>query len=167
MLRAKFDYLMRLLKVWLVDIERRQKEIVDQEARRSTIAANIAAHAGTVSIAQGRNMRHLATVSVFFLPLTYITSAFGMTKRPTEQSYWMFGVVTAAVYIPFFSLVISLNSKRGFDFWEQTSKAVAQSLAVLLWTRSRVAAMKLRTWRQAPPSKHQRDAGGDVEIGRP
>lgn len=115
-LRAKFDRKVQRLEDLSREIEARQKEIVDQEARRSTIAANIAAHASTVTIQQGRNIRLLATVSVFFLPLTYVTSVFGMTNMPTEQNYWMFGAVTAAVCVPFFTLVISLNNERGFAF---------------------------------------------------
>lgn len=40
-----------------------------------------------------------------------------MTNMPTEQHYWMFGLVTATVCVPFFVLIGSLNTTRGMDFW--------------------------------------------------
>lgn len=56
-------------------------------------------------------------MSIFFLPLTFVTSVFGMTNMPTERHYWMFGIVTATVCVPFFVLIGSLNTTRGMQFW--------------------------------------------------
>jgi hypothetical protein len=42
---------------------------------------------------QGHNIKLLTLVSIFFLPLTFVTSVFGMTNMPTERHYWMFGIV--------------------------------------------------------------------------
>ncbi|KAK0788103.1 hypothetical protein LTS16_023753 [Friedmanniomyces endolithicus] len=70
-----------------------------------------------ITIKQGHNIRLLTLVSIFFLPLTFVTSVFGMTNMPTERHYWTFGIATATICIPFFVLLGSLNSTRGMNFW--------------------------------------------------
>lgn len=58
---------------------------------------------------QGQNIRLLTLVSVFFLPLSFVTSVFGMTNMPTEQRYWIFGTVLVAVCVPVFLVVAFIN----------------------------------------------------------
>lgn len=132
--RERIEKFLCLLKDLSHSVDLRQKEIVDQEARRSAMVADAAANASTIAIQQGHNIRLLTTVSIFFLPLTYVTSIFGMTNMPTEQSYWMFGVVTTAVCVPFFVLVAYLNNKIGPAFWRRQAERTAQSFkGLVVW----------------------------------
>ncbi|PPJ53180.1 hypothetical protein CBER1_11678 [Cercospora berteroae] len=66
-----------------------------------------------ITIQQGHNIKLLTLVSIFFLPLTFVTSVFGMTNMPEERQYWHFGIVTATVCVLFFILIGSLNTVRG------------------------------------------------------
>ncbi|PBP25214.1 hypothetical protein BUE80_DR003680 [Diplocarpon rosae] len=70
-----------------------------------------------VTILQGHNIKLLTLVSIFFLPLTFVTSVFGMTNMPTERDFTWFGVTMATVCIPFFLLIGSLNTTSGMTFW--------------------------------------------------
>lgn len=76
-----------------------------------------------ITIQQGHNIKLLTLVNIFFLPLTFVTSVFGMTNMPTEQHYWAFGITMATVCIPFFCLVGSLNSTSGIAWWQNKTKA--------------------------------------------
>ncbi|TVY32020.1 hypothetical protein LSUB1_G008535 [Lachnellula subtilissima] len=71
----------------------------------------------TVTILQGHNIKLLTLVSIFFLPLTFVTSVFGMTNMPTQHQFKWFGIVMATVCIPFFLLIGSLNTTSGMAFW--------------------------------------------------
>lgn len=81
-----------------------------KESRKSVEATE-------TTIQQGHNIKLLTLVSIFFLPSQFVTSVFGMMNMPQTPSYWTFGVVLAAVCVPFFILIGSLNTNRGMTFW--------------------------------------------------
>lgn len=102
-----------------------------------------------MTIQQGHNIKLLTLVSIFFLPLTFVTSVFGMTNMPTTPHYWvcyehhalvitfadapqLFGIVTATVCIPFFILIGSLNTTRGMHFWREKTAAFFHNFGRLL-----------------------------------
>jgi hypothetical protein len=86
-----------------------------------------------VTILQGHNIKLLTLVgfpdsleasytdpgqvSIFFLPLTFVTSVFGMTNMPQEQNFKDFAIVMSVVCVPFFLLIGSLNTTSGMTFW--------------------------------------------------
>jgi hypothetical protein len=70
-----------------------------------------------VTTLQGHNIKLLTLVSILFLPLIFVTSVFGMTNMPSEGSFEPFGITMAAVCVPFFLLIGSLNTSSGFTFW--------------------------------------------------
>jgi hypothetical protein len=61
-----------------------------------------------ITVMQGDNIRLLTLVSIFFLPLTFVTSIFGMTNMPTNGSFRTFGIVIAAICVPTYFLIISV-----------------------------------------------------------
>lgn len=63
-------------------------------------------------------------VSIFFLPLTFVTSVFGMTNMPTDSGFHNFAIVMTTVCIPFFLLIGSLNTTKGMEFWTLRTKKV-------------------------------------------
>ncbi len=51
------------------------------------------------------------------MPMTFVTSVFGMTNMPAEHFFRYFAITMAAVCIPFFGLIAFLNTTAGMDFW--------------------------------------------------
>ncbi|KAK5717292.1 hypothetical protein LTR15_009185 [Elasticomyces elasticus] len=136
-LRAKFETEVQNLRKQIDENEQRRREIRGlkeelftgtsvQESRKSIENTEI-------TIQQGHNIRLLTLVSIFFLPLTFVTSVFGMTNMPTDMNYWDFGIVTITVCVPFFILLGSLNTTRGMHFWRV--KTVALLGNVGLWMK--------------------------------
>ncbi|EDN97187.1 hypothetical protein SS1G_11712 [Sclerotinia sclerotiorum 1980 UF-70] len=70
-----------------------------------------------VTILQGHNIKLLTMVSIFFLPLTFVTSVYGMTNMSTVQNFTPFGITMVTVCVPFFFLVGALNTTSGMQFW--------------------------------------------------
>lgn len=84
-LRAKFEAEMDNLRKLMAKNELRREKITGlkedlftgtsiQESRKSVENTEI-------TIQQGHNIKLLTLVSIFFLPLTFVTSVFGMTSR--------------------------------------------------------------------------------------
>ena len=80
------------------------------------------------TVQQGHNIKLLTLVSIFFLPLTFVTSVFGMTNMPQRDNYTDFAVVVAVVCIPFFILIGSLNTASGMKFWRAKTGAAFRSI---------------------------------------
>ena len=85
------------------------------ESRRSVDQAMI-------TVQQGHNIKLLTLVTIFFLPLTFVTSVFGMTNMSQTASFRDFGIVTAAVCLPTYMLIGSLNTYSGVQFWRQKTR---------------------------------------------
>ncbi|KAI6909121.1 hypothetical protein KC334_g4225 [Hortaea werneckii] len=135
-LRAKFDAEMDNLRKLIAKNDLRREKITGlkedlftgtsiQESRKSVENTEI-------TIQQGHNIKLLTLVSIFFLPLTFVTSVFGMSNMPTAQHYNTFGIVTAVVCVPFFVLIGSLNTTRGMHFWHEKSRVALHKLAIFI-----------------------------------
>lgn len=72
-----------------------------------------------ITVIQGNNIKILTLVTIFFLPLTFVTSVFGMTNMDPKDNFVRFGIVTLAVCLPTYMLIGSLNTESGFEFWTQ------------------------------------------------
>ena len=72
-----------------------------------------------ITVIQGNNIKILTLVTIFFLPLTFVTSVFGMTNMDPKDNFVRFGVVTVAICLPTYMLIGSLNTERGFEFWTE------------------------------------------------
>ena len=83
----QFQHVIKQLEGALEAMRRQQQQIYQMmsivEVRESTKQAQ-------VTVQQGRNIRLLTLVSIFFLPLTFVTSVFGMTYVVTS-----FGLLSA------------------------------------------------------------------------
>jgi len=126
------------------ELERMRLQIEENEGRRreivslrdqlfsgtSVLESRKSVECAEITIQQGHNIKLLTLVSIFFLPLTFVTGVFGMTNMPQEPHYWMFGITVATVCIPFFLLIGSLNSKAGYEFWKQKWNAMWKRLKI-------------------------------------
>ena len=72
-----------------------------------------------ITVQQGHNIKLLTLVSIFFLPLTFVTSIFGMTNMPPDDNFVPFGIVIVIICLPTYLLIGSLNTTQGMKFWRQ------------------------------------------------
>lgn len=91
------------------------------ESRRSVENAMI-------TVQQGRNIKLLTLVTIFFLPLTFVTSVFGMTNMPQTGPMYHFAWATLAICIPTYVLIGSLNTDSGMQWW---TRQVQRTLGAL------------------------------------
>lgn len=70
-----------------------------------------------ITVVQGNNIKILTLVTIFFLPLTFVTSVFGMTNMDPQEGFVRFGIVTIVICLPTYMLIGSLNTDKGFEFW--------------------------------------------------
>ncbi|KAI4141586.1 MAG: hypothetical protein L6R39_005275, partial [Caloplaca ligustica] len=75
-----------------------------------------------ITVQQGHNIKLLTLVTIFFLPLTFVTSVFGMTNMNPRDSFRPFGIVTAVICVPTYMLIGSLNTTSGVQFWRQKTR---------------------------------------------
>lgn len=61
---------------------------------------------------------------MIFVPLTFVTSVYGMTNMETSPEFWKFGVTLATVCVPFFLLIGFLNTDSGYRLWVEKTKAI-------------------------------------------
>ncbi|KAF2440099.1 hypothetical protein P171DRAFT_118412 [Karstenula rhodostoma CBS 690.94] len=88
------------------------------------------------TVQQGENVKLLAMVNVFFLPLTFITSVFGMTNMPEHAGFARFGIVLVTVCLPLFGLIGFVSSHHGYNFIRKAIRRVWE------WIKARVATRK-------------------------
>lgn len=84
-----------------------------------------------ITVNQGRNIKLLTLVTIFFLPLTFVTSVFGMTNLPMDESMAHFAYSTIAICIPTYLLIGSLNTESGMQWWSRQVKRWSGSLSSL------------------------------------
>lgn len=74
-----------------------------------------------ITFQQGHNIKLLTLVTIFFLPLTFVTSVFSMTNIKYD-SFVPFGITTLVICLPTYMLIGSLNTTSGLQFWSQKTK---------------------------------------------
>lgn len=70
-----------------------------------------------ITVDQGNNIKILTLVTIFFLPLMFVTSVFGMTNMDPNEGFVHFGIVTVVICLPTYMFIGSLNTANGFGFW--------------------------------------------------
>ena len=121
-LRGEFEAEILKLKRLVDACRDRRREILGM---REELSVGSTIYESRKASRQGRNIQLLILVSILFLPLTFVTSVFGMTNMPTTPHYWPFGLALVCVCIPLFFLIGSLNTTGGMDFWQRQYSAVS------------------------------------------
>ena len=67
-----------------------------------------------ISTLQGQNIRLLTYVTIFFLPLTFVTSVFGMTNGDLQSSFIHFGIATIVTCISTYVFIV-INTTSGIQ----------------------------------------------------
>ncbi|KAI4650624.1 hypothetical protein J4E93_002981 [Alternaria ventricosa] len=126
-LRLQFEREMKELRTIIAENNERRHEIETlqeqlfsgtsiQESRKSVELADVTVH-------QGYNIKVLTIVNLFFMPLTFVTSVFGMTNMPeSPANFTPFAIVLVTICIPFFSIIGFLSTKYGYSIWAQKTK---------------------------------------------
>ncbi|KAF1954952.1 hypothetical protein CC80DRAFT_493338 [Byssothecium circinans] len=126
-LRLQFEREMKELRILQRENNERRREIESlqehlfsgtsiQESRKSVELSDI-------TVQQGRNIKLLTIVNLFFMPLTFVTSVFGMTNMPPDPAPdWPFAITLVAICIPFFSLIGFLSTNFGYSIWAAKTK---------------------------------------------
>ncbi|KAK5242292.1 hypothetical protein LTR40_012835, partial [Exophiala xenobiotica] len=63
-----------------------------------------------ITVEQGYNIRLLTLVTLFYLPLTFVTSIYGMTNMPTEHDYLPFALTMVGICLPTYVLIVIVNN---------------------------------------------------------
>lgn len=159
-LRSKLELEVKRLRSLVQEIEDRRNQIKGlreelfvgtsiQESRKSYENSEI-------TVQQGHNIKILTLVSIFFLPLTFVTSVFGMTNMPTVPEYWPFATVLVCVCLPFFLLIGSLNTTRGMRFWQHKFGLVVKTVPYVFGRMKNMRRSK-RTVSSSPENEEDND----------
>ncbi|CZT42498.1 uncharacterized protein RSE6_02413 [Rhynchosporium secalis] len=122
-LKEEFDReIKNMLKLFEKNDDRRKeiRTLRDQLfSGTSVLESRKSVELSAVTILQGHNIKLLTLVSIFFLPLTFVTSVFGMSNMGDEVQFTDFTITMIAVCVPFFLLIGSLNTTSGMEFWRR------------------------------------------------
>ncbi|KAK1964724.1 hypothetical protein LY78DRAFT_581874 [Colletotrichum sublineola] len=77
------------------------------------------------AIEQGDNIKVLTLGSMVFLPLTFVTSVFGITEFKIPPQDWRFAVTMVCVCVPFILALILLQTRAGYSLARHTFAALA------------------------------------------
>lgn len=122
-LKRDFESEIQALKIIVQENDDRMKDIKNLRdnlfSGTSVLESRKSVEQTEITVSQGHNIKLLTLVNMFFLPLTFVTSVFGMTNMPSDGDFWRFGVVMVTVCVPFFLLIGSMNTNRGMKFWTE------------------------------------------------
>lgn len=125
--RKQFETAIKSLNEVQSFISKEQKEIKSlrewlfsgtsvQESRQAVKQA-------LITVEQGYNIKLLTLVTIFFLPLMFVTGVFGMTNMPPDDDFVPAIVMACVVCIPTYLLIAVINSPEKFQ----------QGVAWILW----------------------------------
>ncbi|OLN96068.1 hypothetical protein CCHL11_03181 [Colletotrichum chlorophyti] len=77
------------------------------------------------AIEQGDNIKVLTLGSMVFLPLTFVTSVFGITEFTIPAQDWRFAVTMVCVCVPFIVVLILLQTRAGYVLAKHAFSALA------------------------------------------
>ncbi|KKY30976.1 putative gtpase-activator protein for ras-like gtpase containing protein [Diaporthe ampelina] len=114
---AQLGTLRQELELVIEDLKQvfKANELVRQEivSLREQLFSGSSVKESRRAIEQGDNIKILTGVSMLFLPLTFVTSVFGITEFTFSANDWRFPVTMVGVCVPFFLLIFVLQTRAG------------------------------------------------------
>lgn len=83
----------------------------------SVLESREAVNQARITVEQGYNIRLLTFVTMFFLPLTFVTSIFGMTNMPPEDSFLPFALASVGICFPTYFIILVVNNVDQVKRW--------------------------------------------------
>ncbi|RGP80386.1 hypothetical protein FLONG3_1535 [Fusarium longipes] len=123
--RRELDKVVQELTEVLKRNERTRKEI---ENLRDQLFSGSSIKESRRAIEQGDNIRILTMISMIFLPLTFVTSVFGMTVFTIPATDWRFALTMILVCVPFMLLITFLQT-RSFGVLLRKLAAIGSTVA--------------------------------------
>ncbi|KAK1831254.1 hypothetical protein QBC39DRAFT_372136 [Podospora conica] len=110
----------------LVAVQKRNKRTRDEIASlRDQLFAGSSVKESRRAIEQGQNIKILTNVAMVFLPLTFVTSVFGIQTFTIRVEDWQFMATMLGVCIPFFVLILVLQTRPAMEMVRKWGRAVA------------------------------------------
>ncbi|UNI17707.1 hypothetical protein JDV02_004030 [Purpureocillium takamizusanense] len=145
-LRRELDKVVAELGEVLRRNERTRKEI---ENLRDQLFSGSSIKESRRAIDQGDNIQILTMISMVFLPLTFVTSVFGMTEFTIQVTDWRFAVTMVLVCVPFM-IIVFLFQTRSFSLVFRKVATAGSYVASLPLT-----ALASRRPQDGAPDQHQ------------
>ncbi|KAM0278788.1 hypothetical protein ACHAQH_004979 [Verticillium albo-atrum] len=79
------------------------------------------------AIEQGDNIKILTLSSMVFLPLTFVTSVFGITEFTIPPSDFRFALTMVLVCVPFILLLILLQTRTGYSLFQRAAARIRRA----------------------------------------
>ena len=76
----------------------------------SVLESREAVSMAKITVEQGYNIRLLTLVTLFYLPLSYVTGIYGMTNMPPNDSFLPFALTTVGICVPTYLLIVIVNN---------------------------------------------------------
>ncbi|KIW14746.1 hypothetical protein PV08_07530 [Exophiala spinifera] len=112
--RRQFEKEIVRLEEVLHMFQQQQKEIRNLRewlfSGTSVLESREAVNMAKITVEQGYNIRLLTLVTLFYLPLTFVTSIFGMTNMPVDDNFLPFAVTVVGICIPTYLLILIVNN---------------------------------------------------------
>ena len=116
----------------LEDIEERsRKKMKEVSILRENLISGTSVLKQAVTVQQGHNIRLLTLVTIFFLPLTFVTSVFSMTNIKTD-SFIPFGITTLAICLPTYMLIGYFITSSGLGFRSEKTRYFFNRIGYIL-----------------------------------
>jgi len=117
-LRRDLEYEISQLEEVIVSHDKKRVEVVGLHdnlfSGTSVLESRNSVEQAQIAVEQGRNIKLLTIVMIFLLPLTFVTSVFGMTNMPQDDDFDHFSWVAIAICVPTYLLIIFLIPNKGW-----------------------------------------------------
>lgn len=112
--RRQFDKEINQLEEVFKTFQDQQKQIKNLRewlfSGTSVLESREAVSMAKITVEQGYNIRLLTLVTLFYLPLSYVTGIYGMTNMPPDDSFWPFALTTVGICAPTYLLILIVNN---------------------------------------------------------
>ncbi|KAJ4387895.1 hypothetical protein N0V93_008498 [Gnomoniopsis smithogilvyi] len=134
------------------------------ESLRDQLYSGSSVKENRLAIEQGENIKILTGVSMLFLPLSFVTSVYGMQAFTIPPNDWRFAVTMVVVCVPFFVLIFVLQTHAGMSLYRRlvlTMKGWIES-----WKRSAASRREKRTQLQQTETIRRQSCATTVVAGK-
>lgn len=124
------------------------------------------------AIEQGDNIKILTSLSMIFLPLTFVTSVWSMTGFPLDVDDWQFPATMVCACVPFLVFVLLVQTRTGMEFLMSRIERLDERFKIMItrWGNRRdVAAAHAATKaeiKEVRPRRRRRFSKRGAVVGR-